>query len=184
MRFFTLLLSVALLVIAPVSFAGKVAVLNIEQAVLSTEAAKKAEKALQGKSEYAALVAKVEGLKADFEALDKEAKTQSETWTAEKKQETQKKGKKLSEDYQAAMQKVQAEQQAVVGKLMQEMQPKLKAVIDEIVAAEGIDIIVKSQAAFYATPAVDITSKVADRLNKSAKPAAASEKPEKTDKAK
>ena len=42
----------------------------------------------------------------------------------------------------------------------------MKAAIDELVAAEKIDLIVKSQAALWADPAADITAKVTEKLNK------------------
>lgn len=166
MRFTQFLSIVALVFIAPFALAGKIAVLNIEGAVLQTEAAKKAEKALQARADYAALVAKAESMKAEFEALAKEEKTKGETWPADKKQETKKKLKSLNEDYQESVKKIQGEQQKVVMGIMQEMQPKLKAAIDEIVAAEKIDVIVKSQAVFLAEPAADITAKVTEKLNK------------------
>lgn len=166
MRFTKVISLAALLLVAPCALAGKVVVLNIEGAVLQTEAAKKAEKALQSRAEYAALVAKAESLKAEFETLAKEEKAKSETWPADKKQETKKKLKTLNDDYQEAVKKIQGEQQKVVMGIMQEMQPKLKSAIDEIVAAEKIDLIVKSQAAFWADPTADITSKVTEKLNK------------------
>jgi outer membrane protein len=166
MRFTKIISLAALLLAAPYALAGKVAVLNIESAVLQTEAAKKAEKALQSRADYAALVAKAESLKAEFENLAKEEKTKGETWPADKKQETKKKLKSLNDDYQEAVKKIQGEQQKVVMGIMQEMQPKMKAVIDELVAAEKIDIIVKSQAALWADPAADITPKVTEKLNK------------------
>lgn len=166
MRLSKVITLAVLVMAAPVALAGKVAVLNIEQAVLTTESAKKAEKALQSRSDYAALIAKAESLKTEFETLAKEEKTKSETWPADKKQETKKKLKSLNDDYQEVLKKVQAEQQKVVMGIMQEMQPKLKTAIDEVVAAEKIDVIVKSQAAFWADPSADITSKVSDKLNK------------------
>lgn len=173
MKFSRILTALAILALAPCSFAGKVAVLNIEQAVLATDDAKKAEKAMQGQKEYSALIAKAESLKADYETLAKEEKTQSETWTAEKKQESQKKIKKLNEDYQEVGKKIQTQQQAVFMQIMQEMQPKLKAAVDEVVAAEKIDVILKSQAVFFAGPTVDITSKITEKLNKGKAAAAA-----------
>ncbi|MEY4591043.1 MAG: hypothetical protein RL497_3119 [Pseudomonadota bacterium] len=155
-----------LLLAAPCALAGKVAVLNIEGAVLQTEAAKKADKALQSRADYAALIAKAESSKAEFETLAKEEKTKSETWPADKKQETKKKLKTLNENYQEAVKKIQGEQQKVFMGIMQEMQPKLKPIIDELVAAEKIDLIVKNQAALWADPSVDITAKVTEKLNK------------------
>lgn len=166
MRFTKVISLAAMLLVAPCALAGKVAVLNIEGAVLQTEAAKKAEKALQSRADYAALIAKAESLKAEFDTLAKDEKAKSETWPADKKQETKKKLKSLNDDYQEAVKKIQGEQQKVVMGIMQEMQPKIKGIIDELVAAEKIDLIVKSQAAFWADPAADITAKVTEKLNK------------------
>jgi outer membrane protein len=166
MRITRVVIMAALFLAAPAALAGKVAVLNMDVAVLQTETAKKAVKALQARADMAALVAKTESLKAEAEALLKEEKTKGETWPADKKQENKKKLKSLNEGYQEAVKKIQAEEQKVGMGLMQEMQPKLKAVIDEVMKEEKIDVIVRSQAVFMADPTVDITAKVTEKLNK------------------
>lgn len=156
----------ALLLLAPFALAGKVVVLNIEGAVLQTEAAKKAEKALKSREDFAALIAKAESLNAEIESLKKDKKTKSETWPADKIKETDKKLNSLSASLQEVVKNIQGEQKKLFIALMQEMQPKLKAIIDEIVTAEKIDLIVSNQAALWVAPSSDITNKVTEKLDK------------------
>ena len=166
MKLAKLFIGIMILTITPYSFAGKVAVLNLDKALLGTEAAKKADKTLQARADYAAMITKAEGLKADYEALVKEAKTQSETWPADKKADSDKKIKKAGEDLQGLGKKIQSENQAAMMKIMQDMQPKFKAAVDEVIAAEKIDLLINSQAVMFVVPALDITSLVTDKLNK------------------
>lgn len=162
------MLVVASLVMLPVvSFAqSKVVSINPQMAVFATTAAKAKIDQLQKKSEFVESKAKLDGIAADIKTLQASYQKDGPTWSAEKKAESEKKLQSLSQDYQFQGKKLQAQQQEVMQVIMQEMSPKLEAAIKQIVQAEGITMVVDSQAVIIAKPESDYTAKLTDALNK------------------
>lgn len=149
------------------SFAqGKVVILDIQAAMLSTELAKKELAKLDKNPEFASMKAKLDGLIADIKKLQASAEKDGMTWSAEQQAEHRKKVEYLRADYELAGKKFQAEQQAVVQQVIQQLGPKTRTVLDQLVASDNIGLILNSQAAIHASPAFDITSKLTDLLNK------------------
>lgn len=72
-------------------------------------------------------------------------------------------------DAELAARKIQAEQQQLQQKIMQELGPKAQEALQEVVAEEGVTILLRADAVMLAGPESNITSKVADRLNKKTK---------------
>jgi len=162
------MLVVASLVMAPVvSFAqSKVVSINPQMAVFGTTAAKAKIDLLQKKPDFVDAKAKLTGLEADIKALQASYQKEGPTWSAEKKAESEKKLQSLGQDYQFQLKKLQAQQQEVMQQIMQEMSPKLEATIKQMVQAEGITMVVDSQAVIIAKPESDYTAKLTDALNK------------------
>jgi len=157
---------ITLLGAANLAFAGKVAVLNLESALMQTQAAAVGFKELDAKPEFAQVLAQFESLQADVEALNKEAQSKGMTWSQEQVAEHQKKVQYLQADLKLAAQKIQAERGVVLGKVNQKYQAHMKGILDGIMKAEGIDLILQPQAIILALPNVDITMKVAQALDK------------------
>ncbi len=149
------------------SFAqGKVAILDLQAAVLSTEYAQKEIAALDKNPQYAAMKAKLDGLVADMKKLQAEAEKDGMTWSAEKQSEHRKKVEYIRADYELEGKKLQAEQQAVVQRVMQTMGPKVRTALEQLTESEKIGLLLNAQAAMYAAPAHDITPKLTEMLNK------------------
>ena len=145
---------------------GKVVVFNMQAAIIQTDAAKKSLQALDADAEFSQMKAKFEGLRADLLSLDKDAKTNSVTWSNEQKAEHRKKVEYKSADIKLAAEKLKAERNAVVQRIMQELGPKAKAALNEVVTAEGLGLVLDSSVAYWANASYDITAKVTDKLNK------------------
>ncbi|WP_075186720.1 OmpH family outer membrane protein [Teredinibacter haidensis] len=156
----------ALLVMANMAFAGKIAIFNHESAMMGTKQAAQAIEKLKANAEYNQMMTQIESLQADLKGLAKEAETNGMTWSQEKMAEHRKKMEYVQADLQLAAKKIQGENAAVINKLAQEFQPKLKAVLDEIMKADGIDVILRPQAVYTVMPALDITAKVTAALDK------------------
>ena len=146
--------------------ADKVAVFNLERAILSTEAAKKASSDLQADPEFAALRAKYEGLVADMEKLREERSSKGMTWNAEQQAEHRKKVEYISADLELAQKKLQAEQNAAVRGLMQELQTKTQKALEEVIKSEGISVVLNAAQVYHADKKADITDAVTAKLNK------------------
>src|SRR5690606_15056184 len=114
------LVGLVLCSVSVVSFAqGKVVILDVQAAMLSTELAKKELAKLDKNPEFASMKAKLDGLVADIKKLQATAEKDAMTWSAEQQAEHRKKVEYLRADYELAGKKLQAEQQAVVQLVMQ-----------------------------------------------------------------
>ncbi len=164
-----LLVVIALMGVANLAFAGKVAILNHERAMMATMKAKQATEQLNARPQYAEMMAQIESLQADLKALAKESESKGMTWSAEQTAEHRKKMEYIQADLQLAVKKIQSEQATVLTKLGQDFQPKMKGILDKIMKQEGIDIILRPDAAYLYVPAIDITEKVTAELDKAVK---------------
>jgi len=82
----------ALCMMSAVSFAeGKIAILNPQAAIFNTSAAKAKIEKMEKSPDYAATKAKLDGIAADAKALGETYKKESSTWSAEKKNDAEKK---------------------------------------------------------------------------------------------
>lgn len=145
---------------------GKVVVLDPKGAVLGTAVAKAKFEKMQKNADYAATKAKLDGLKADIQALQATFQKDGMTWSEEKRAESEKKMQSMGADYQFQGKKLQAEQQAVMQEVMQEMAPKMDVVIKQLVESENIGLIVDANAVIAIKPESNITAKVTELLNK------------------
>lgn len=166
MKLNTFLAAAFLLFAAPAAFAGKTVIFNPQAAILATDAAKQKDAELKSNKEFAALIAKIENLRAEMLGLQKEAEKNGMTWSAEQQAEHKKKVAYLNEDFQLAQKKIQTEQNAAVMKLMQDIEVKLEPILKAYMEEKGIDIILHSQTAVIFKPEADITRDITDRLNK------------------
>lgn len=157
----------AAMVLSGIALASdKVAVFDLQTAILSTEVAKQRVQELQSNAEFAAMQAKFESLRVDLQGLAKDAETNGMTWSQEQQAEHRKKIEYKRADLELAAKKLQAEKNAAVKRIMQELAPKAKTVLNQMITAEGIGLVLDSKVAYYADASFDITAKVTDKLNK------------------
>ena len=147
----------------------KIAVVDIAQAIFSSNAAQASIKQALTSADFVALKAKFEGSVADFQALAKEAETKRLTWSQEQAQSHQKKMEYVKADADLARQKIQAEQKQLEQRIMQELGPVAQEALQEVVKEEGITILLRADAVLVAGQESNVTAKVADRLNKKTK---------------
>ncbi|MGV6808157.1 MAG: OmpH family outer membrane protein [bacterium] len=167
-RFLLLVVALSSVVMTAPSWAAgeKVAVVDLTRAIFATEVAKAKVKELSAASEYAALQAKFESINADIRQLQKDAETKQATWSQEKKAEYQKKLEYLLADRELTGRKLQAETQAVQQAIVKELRPKAGEALQQLIEEEKIDLLLNAEAVLMASPALDITAKLTDKLNK------------------
>ncbi|WP_188150193.1 OmpH family outer membrane protein [Teredinibacter waterburyi] len=161
-----IIIAFALSLSAMTAAAGKIAICDPQAAVMQTEYFAKAYEALKARGDYSQMLAQVESLQADMQALAKEAETKGMTWGQEQQLNHRKKVEYVRADLELAVKKVQSENNAFQSKVMQELQPKLEKVMQKIVDSESIDMVLRPQSVFYAAPDTDITAKITAALNK------------------
>lgn len=158
---------VALLLCSSFALAeGKVVVLDLQAAVLSTDVAQRQLAALERDEDYAALRARYENLAADLESFQEDAQKNAMTWSEEQQQQKQEEAQRLRNDYERAVQGLQGARQQVMQAVMQQMGNTTQNVLVQLIEAEEIGLVLNSQSAFHASADYDITDQVTELINK------------------
>ena len=157
----------AALMLAIPAFAvdGK-AVIDMRTAVLSTQAAADALKALEEDADYASNLEEAQSLQAERQAiaekLQKELETLSQEQIAEMQKEIQDKGKDL--EFLAG--KIQQAQEETAQKIFTENGPAMQKIIGELIQAKQIKVLLqKNETILFSDPALDLTDDVTSMLD-------------------
>jgi outer membrane protein len=143
----------------------KIAVLDIQRAMLASNFAQNKIKTFQESSDIVALNAKLEGSAADLNAMAEEAQAKSMTWSSEEAADHQKKMAYARADYDLAVKKLQGESQQLEKEIPQELGQQLQEAMNQVVKEEGITVLLRRESVLIANPKNQITAKVVDRLN-------------------
>ncbi|MGD8176972.1 OmpH family outer membrane protein [Marinimicrobium sp. ARAG 43.8] len=161
-------LAITLILGAPLALAeGKVVILDLQAAVLSTDAAQTRLETLEKDEDYAALRTRYQSLTSDLQAFQEDAQKNGMTWSDEQKQQKQEEMRGMREQYERTVQALQGERQQVMQAIMQEMGGRTQEALAQLIEAEKIDLVLNSQSAFHASEDYDITAKLTEMLNKS-----------------
>lgn len=159
----TLCAALCLALSAPV-FAGKLAVLDVREALLTSEAAGQFRN--QMKQDFAgdqqALVDLEKQAKSLQQKMQKNAGLSSEDEMKQLRMQFQ----KAFGEYQRKGQQLQQEQSQREQTFLSEMKPKLDEIIRKMIEDEDIDLIISKNASVYTNPELDITGEVTELLNK------------------
>ena len=165
------LLITALLLVATGSSlaqaAGKVAVINVQQAILSTDVAKVKLQTLEKDPEVKTNLDEAKRIQAEGKKLADQYQKNAATMSAADRQALEAKIKGKEADIEHVMQKLDASKSALVKSLMYSMGEQASKLTKEIVTAEGIGLLLAGnpQIIYYADPSYDMTSKLTDKLN-------------------
>lgn len=144
---------------------GKIAVFDLQSAILNTDVAQKQIKEFEAKAAFADLKAQFESIRSELQGMDKDAQTNSVTWSDEQKAEHRKNMEYKRVDLEVVTKKLQQESQTIVNQILQAQAQKAQTIIQELVKSEGIGLILNAQAVQYADSSYNITAKITDRLN-------------------
>lgn len=144
---------------------AKIAVVDVQGAILNTDLAQQRISEVRDQEDYKKNRAEYERLQAEGEALLKTYKKDAAIMSAEQKTASQQKLTSMQEDLDHVTGKLQQAEQIAGQALLQEMAPKVQEVLREIIEADGIDLLLQRQAVIHAEPAYSITAKVTEKLN-------------------
>ena len=147
---------------------GRIAVVDLEQAILQTDEAQQRLADLQETEDYKADKLELEKLQAELEELVKEIQNDLAVMSAEQQQQARKRVASKQADLEHVGRKLQQAQQVLGQELLQEMTPKVQAVLRELIASEGIGLLIQRNAVIHADNGFSITAKVTDKLNQQA----------------
>ena len=156
----------ALMLAIPAFAVDGMAVIDMRTAVLSTQAAADAFKALEEDADYASNLEEAQSLQAERQAiaekLQKELETLSQEQIAEMQKEIQDKGKDL--EFLAG--KIQQAQEETAQKVFTENGPAMQKIIGELIQAKQIKVLLqKNETILFSDPALDLTDDVTSMLD-------------------
>ncbi len=167
--FSIVLVSVALCLLPVVASAqGRIAVVNLEEAILQTDEAQQRLNGLRTEDDYAADKAELERLQGEREALIKELQNDLAVMSAEQQQAARKRLASKNADLEHVLRKLQKQEQDLGQALLQEMTPKVQAVLRDLIQSEGIGLLLQRSAVIHSDNGYSITAKVTDKLNQQA----------------
>ena len=152
------------LLAAPLAAAElEIAVLDTQRAIVSTEEAQALMEKAQ--SELQAEEAEVNALGEEILALQQQMEKDGEIMSPSEQRRIQKDIEDKQIDYQYLVNKLQKQLNDKRQELLQVMAPKLNAVLEDLIALEGYDLIMERANLRYVNPKHDITRRVTEKLN-------------------
>ncbi len=169
-RFTKLIIAGLALVMLPMmaSAQGRIAVVNLEEAIFQTDEAQQRLNGLREGEDYKADKAELDRLQAEREDLIKELQNDIAVMSAEQQQAARKRLANKNADLEHVLRKLQQAEQELGQRLLQEMTPKVQAVLRDLIQSEGIGLLIQRSAVIHADNGFSITAKVTDKLNQQA----------------
>lgn len=161
----TVLLATLALSAVAVHAQGKIAVLDIQQAILLTDDAQKRLNDLRGQGSYKENKKELDKLKGEHDNIIKKLQKDLAVMSDEQKDDQRRLIAEKRSDIEHVMRKLQASEQQLAQELVQEMAPKLQQIVTELIKTEGIGLLLKREAVLHAENSYNITAKVTEKLN-------------------
>ena len=147
---------------------GKIAVVNLQEAIMQTDEAQGRLNGLLSQADFSADKADFDKLKKEHEDLVKQLQNDIAVMSAEQQQAARKKLANKQADIEHIGRKLNAAQQELAQTLLQEMAPKVNAVLRDLIQSEGIGLLLQNTVVIHADTSFNITAKVTDKLNQNA----------------
>jgi outer membrane protein len=144
---------------------GKVAVVDVQGAILQTDYAQKRLSEVRDQADYKKNKVEYDRLKSEGEELLKTFQKDAAVMSQDQKVAAQNKLTSMQEDLDHVTGKLQQAEQVTGQALLQEMAPKVQEVLREIIEKEGIGLLLQRNAVIHAEPSYSITATVTDKLN-------------------
>ena len=147
---------------------GKIAVVDLQEAILQTDLAQKRLNDVRNQDDYKADKAEFDRLKKEFDELVKDFQKDAPVMSQENQVAARNKLASKQADLEHVTGKLQKAEQGAGQALLQEMAPKVQEVLREIIAAEGIGLLLQRASVIHADAGYSVTAKVTDKLNQAA----------------
>jgi outer membrane protein len=144
---------------------GKIAVVDVQGAILQTDIAQKRMGEIRDQDDYKKNKAEYDRLKSEGDALLKTFQTDAAVMSQDQKIAAQQKLSSMQDDLDHVTSKLQQAEQTAGQALLQEMAPKVQEVLREIIEKEGIALLLQRNAVIHAEASYSITATVTDKLN-------------------
>lgn len=157
--------AVSLLLPVTASAQGKIAVVNLQEAILQSDAAQQRLSEIRSEDGYKSDKDEFERLKVELDKLVKEFQKDAAVMSQEQQLAARKRLTSKQADLEHVAGKLQQAEQATGQALLQELSPVVQEVLRELIATEGIGLLLQRNSVIHADPGYSITAKVTDKLN-------------------
>ncbi|WP_238946708.1 OmpH family outer membrane protein [Seongchinamella unica] len=144
---------------------GKIAVVNLQEAILQTDLAQKRLNEVRNQEDYKADKAEFDKLKKEFDDLVQKFQKDAAVMSQEQQVAARQKLASKQSDLEHVTGKLQQAEQGAGQMLLQEMSPRVQEVLRELIATEGIGLLLQRASVIHADAGYSITAKVTDKLN-------------------
>ncbi len=143
----------------------KIAVVDIQSAILGSSYGQQQLERLNADPEYAELMASARSLQADIQALDRDAQTNAAQWNEERFATYNRQREFKLADLQLTQQKLQAEQERVVNAINRTLNNRAMEALEQLIADEGVTLLLRESAVYQASAEHNLTAKLAAKLS-------------------
>lgn len=144
---------------------GKIAVVDVQGAILQTDIAQKRMGEVRDQDDYKKNKAEYDRLKSEGDSLLKTFQKDAAVMSQDQKIAAQQKLSSMQDDLDHVTSKLQQAEQTAGQALLQDMAPKVQEVLREIIEKEGITLLLQRNAVIHAEASYSITATVTDKLN-------------------
>ncbi|MEY2972978.1 MAG: hypothetical protein RI886_755 [Pseudomonadota bacterium] len=145
------------------------AVIDMRTAVLATQTAQNAFKALESDSEYAGNVERAQALQSDRQAMAEKLQKESETLSQDEIASMQRSIQEKTKDLEFIIGKIQSKQTETADKVFRDLNPTLQKILQELIAAKQVKVLLGRETVLFADPAMDLTDDVTSMLDVASK---------------
>jgi len=155
----------ALLSLAGVAAAQtKIAIVNLQRAVLESDEIKKASAAMEAK--YKPRQAEMEKIQKELEGIQQQLQTNAGKLTPQAEADLTARGQRRQRDLQRLNEDLQGEVERERNEILQQSSQKMQAVIRKLAEERGLDMVVDVSNTIYFKPTLDVTTDALAAYNK------------------
>ena len=144
---------------------GRIAVVNLEQAILQTDVAQKRLQEFEANEDFASDKSQFDALRAELDQLVKDFQRDQAAMSEEDQVAARQKMASKQSDLEYVGKKLQTLQTQNAQRVMQELAPQAQEVLREIIETDQIGLLLQQQAVIHADLGYSITAKVSDKMN-------------------
>tara|TARA_Y100000768_G_scaffold386586_1_gene375343 strand:- start:263 stop:799 length:537 start_codon:yes stop_codon:yes gene_type:complete len=155
-----------LFIASPLIAVEGVAVIDMRTAVLSTQAAADAFKALEEDADYSSNLEEAKSLQADRQAIAEKLQKELETLSQEEIAKMQKDINDKGKDLEFLAGKIQQSQEETAQAVFAQTGPAMQKIITELIQAKQIKVLLaKNETMLFSDPSLDLTDDVTSMLD-------------------
>lgn len=162
----TLLIATVALSLPAIGWAqGKIAIVDLQEAILQSDAAQQALEQVRTQRDYSEDKEEFDRIQDELESLVGEFQKDAAVMSQEQQMAARKRLASKQADLEHVTGKLQQAEQQAGQAILRQMSGEVQEILRDLIQSEGIGLLLQRQAVIHADPGYSITAKVTDRLN-------------------